>query len=29
MLADQVKMPEYDLASMQTLLEESYRNKLY
>ena len=29
MLVDQVKMPEYDVAKMQTLLDESYKNRLY
>lgn len=29
MFADHVQMPEYDVAAMQTLLDESYRNNLY
>lgn len=29
MFADQVQMPEYDAATMQVLLDEAYRTKLY
>ena len=29
MFVDQLEMPEYDVATMQTLLDEAYRNKLY
>jgi PPOX class probable FMN-dependent enzyme len=29
MLRDHVKMPEFDVAKVQTLLDEAYRNKLY
>lgn len=29
MLHDHVKMPEFDVAKVQTLLEEAYRNRLY
>lgn len=29
MFVDQMQMPEYDVAKMQTLLDEAYRNNLY
>ena len=29
MFVDHVQMPQYDVASMQTLLDEAYRNNLY
>lgn len=29
MLVDQVRMPEYDVATMQKLLDDAYRNALY
>jgi PPOX class probable FMN-dependent enzyme len=29
MLVDHVRMPEYDVATMQTLLDDAYANKLY
>jgi PPOX class probable FMN-dependent enzyme len=29
MLVEQAKIPEYDVAAMQAMLEESYRNNLY
>ncbi len=29
MLSDQVRMPEFDIAKMQTMLDEAYQNRLY